>query len=571
MSELYDVVIIGAGSAGLSAGIYAGRARLKTLVLDRDRAGGQIKITSEVENYPGILHTSGTELGQTMRTQAEKFGVRFAQAVVERVELGSGLKRVHTTDGTYEALSVIVAAGAEPRRLGFGGEEEYRGRGIGYCATCDGEFFSGLDVFVIGAGLAAAEEALFLTRYARKVTIVARGEKLSVPATVASKVEANPQIELRFHTELVEVGGDTVLRSATFIDNRSKETWRFEVASPNETFGIFVFAGYVPQSAEYAAELETNEQGYLLTDEGMRTKLPGVFAAGDIRPKELRQLVTAVSDGAIAATNAEKYVAEKRRELGLGESRVDGTEVASNDDAGEEAGTAGEASASEGAGNRTASASLADARFFDAELAAQLAPIFERFETTVGIVGVLAGEDELDAEVRAFLLELAALTSRITVEFLSKDELATREHRFEPTLLPSFAIMDGEGAYTGAQFHGVPSGHEVNSFIIALYNTAGPGQQLDEALVKRIQAVDKKVNLKVGVSLSCTFCPEVVAATQLMALKNPLIEAEMIDVARFPDFKNRYAIMSVPAIIIDDSQVVFGKKTPEELLDLIGG
>ena len=303
MKELYDLIIIGSGSAGMAAGIYAGRARLKTLIIDRDRAGGQIKITSEVENYPGILHISGEEISRTMRKQAENFGVTFVSAVVETVDFSQDIKKIRTVDGEYEALAVVVATGAVPRKLGFTGEDAFRGRGIGYCATCDGEFFSGMDVFVIGAGFAAAEEAIFLTRYARKVTVVAREPEFTCSKMIAERVLANPKIEVKFNTEILEVGGDTVLRHASFIDNQAGQTWRYD-AKPGETFGVFVFVGYIPQSAEYAGQLRLNEQGYIPTDESMRTNVDGVYAAGDVRPKELRQLVTAVSDGAVAATSA---------------------------------------------------------------------------------------------------------------------------------------------------------------------------------------------------------------------------------------------------------------------------
>ena len=177
MKELYDLIIIGSGSAGMTAGIYAGRAKLKTLIIERDKPGGQIKITSDVENYPGILNISGEELSQTMRNQAENFGVEFVQAVVESVDFSKDIKKVKTIDGEYEALAVIVATGAVPRKLGFVGEDEFRGRGIGYCATCDGEFFAGMDVFVIGAGFAAAEKPSS-TRYARKVIVIARSLNL---------------------------------------------------------------------------------------------------------------------------------------------------------------------------------------------------------------------------------------------------------------------------------------------------------------------------------------------------------------------------------------------------------
>jgi len=534
-------MIIGSGSAGMTAGIYAGRARLKTLVIDRDRAGGQIKITSEVENYPGVLHISGEELSQTMRKQAENFGVKFLQTVVESVDFTRDIKKVRTVDGEYEALAVIVATGAVPRKLGFVGEEEFRGRGIGYCATCDGEFFAGMDVFVVGAGFAAAEEAIFLTRYARKVTVIAREPEFTCSRMISEKVLKNPKIDVKFHTEILEVGGDRALRYAKFIDNRTGEIWRHDVSEENETFGVFVFVGYIPQSVEYGHQLRLDEQGYIPTDESMRTNIDGVYAAGDIRPKELRQLVTAVSDGAIAATCAERYLAHKKETLGLSDDPEPDT-------------------------------LNPGASFFDDALREQLVPILERFENRIGLLAILDEGSDFNSELRAFLSEFATLTDKVRVEFLKKGEDPAREKEIDATLFPTFAVLGPDGTYTGVQFHGIPGGHEINSFILALYNAAGPGQAIGEDTLEKIRAVKKKVNLKIGVSLSCTLCPDVVALSQLMALKNPLIQAEMIDVARFPDFKNRYAIMSVPAVVVDDdeSRLFFGKKSLEELLELAG-
>lgn len=535
--ELFDLIIIGSGSAGMTAGIYAGRAKLKTLVIDRERAGGQIKITSEVENYPGILRTSGEELSQTMRKQAENFGVKFLQAVVESVDFTGDIKKIRTVDGEYEALAVIVATGAVPRKLGFTGEEEFRGRGIGYCATCDGEFFAGTDVFVVGAGFAAAEEAIFLTRYARKVTIIAREPKFTCSQTIADRVLAHPRIEVKFNNEILEVGGDTVLRYAKFIDNRTGQVWRHDVSETNQTFGVFVFVGYIPQSGEYAQQLRLDDRGYIPADENMRTNVDGIYAAGDIRPKELRQLVTAVSDGAIAATSAEKYVALKKERLGLADKEV---------------------SAAVGP----------EKSFFDGELREQLIPILERFENRIGLLAFLDESSDINEELKGFLGEFSALTDRVQVEFLHKGEDPAREKEANVTIFPAFAILGPGGAYTGVQFHGVPGGHEINSFILALYNAAGPGQEIGEDTLEKIRTVKEKVNIKIGVSLSCTLCPYVVALAQLMALKNPVIEAEMIDVARYPEFKNKYSIMSVPAIVINDGKLTFGKKNLEELLEL---
>lgn len=537
MKELYDIVIIGSGSAGMAAGIYAGRAKLKTLIIERDKPGGQIRITSEVENYPGILNTSGEELGLTMRKQAEKFGVSFKQGIVESVDFSGDIKKVRTVDGEYEALAVVIATGTVPRKIGFKGEDEFRGRGIGYCATCDGEFFTGMDVFVIGAGFAAAEESIFLTRYARKVTIIAREPEFTCSKMIAERVLAHPKIEVKFNTEILEAGGDSVLRYARFINNQTGQTWTYE-SKPGESFGLFVFAGYIPQTSEYAQQLRLNEYGYILTDESMRTNIDGVYAAGDVRVKELRQLVTAVADGAVAATHAEKYVAMKREKLGI---------------------------KSEEAHNTTQPGNL----FFDEDLREQLSPILERFENKVKIMAVLDAEQELSSEVKSFLEEFASLTDKVDLEILEKGQDIGKEKHINATVFPTFAILRSDGSYAGIQFHGVPGGHEINSFILALYNVAGPGQQISENILQRINQIDRKVNLKIGVSLSCTFCPDVVTVCQLMAAKSANIEAEMIDIARYPEFKNRYSIMSVPVVVINDKETVFGKKSMEEILDII--
>lgn len=536
MKNLYDLIIIGAGSAGLSAGIYAGRSKLKTLILEKDQAGGQIKITAEIVNYPGILHTSGQELAQTMRKQAESFGVEFRNATVEAVDFRSELKKVKTSQGEYEALGIIVATGSKPRSLGFEGEEAFRGRGIGYCATCDGEFFTGLDVFVIGAGFAAAEEAIYLTRYAKKVTVIAREPEFTCSRSIADKVLEHPKIEVKFNTEILEVGGEQVLKYAKFVNNQTGEMWRYEVAEGDPTFGVFVFVGYIPQSAEYAGQLRLDRYGYILTDENLKTNLDGVYAAGDVRPKILRQLVTAVADGAIAATEVEKYIKEKKEQLGLG--------------------------------NESESPEKA---FFDDELQAQLGEIFKCFEAQVGLVAILDETSDIHGELQGFLRELAALTDKVRVEVLSKGENPDLERKLNVTLFPTLAVLGPDGRYTGVQFHGIPGGHEINPFILALYNAAGPGQSVGADILSKIQALAKPVNLKIGVSLFCTLCPEVVTAAQLMALKNPLIEMEMIDIFRFPEFKNRYAIMSVPAIVVNDTQVLFGKKNLEELVQIVEG
>ncbi len=538
-SNLYDLIIIGSGGAGLTAGIYAGRAKLKTLIIGKDKPGGQIAITNEVANYPGIFQTTGAELGETMKKQAQNFGSEHIEAEVLSVDFSADTKEVVTSAGTFESVGVIIATGARPRTLGFVGEDTYRGRGIGYCATCDGEFFSGMDVFVVGAGFAAAEEAIFLTRYARKVIVIAREPEFTCSASIADKVLAHPKIEVRFNTELLEVGGEKVLRYAVFKNNQTGEITRYEVTPLDVSFGVFVFVGYMPQSEAFRGQVELDPAGYIPTDVDMKTNVPGIYAAGDIRFKKLRQLVTSVSDGGIAATEAEKYIKETKERLGLSiEAEPHGQTE-----------------------NPTTEA------FLDDDFRSQLVPVLERFEKPVSLVAVLDPAGEVGREMKAFLEEFSSLSDKIRVQYVNQNDSSDLVRRINPAILPTVAIVDADGNYTGVQYHGVPGGHEINSFVIALYNTAGPGQKVEQATLNKISSVEKPVNFKIGVSLSCTMCPDVVAATQLMAVKNPNVEAEMIDVAKFPEFKAKYSIMSVPAIIVNDNDVHFGKKTLDELAE----
>lgn len=311
MAEFYDVIIVGAGPAGLSAAIYAARARFKVLVLEKEKIGGQITITSEIVNYPGIEKIDGTELTEKMRAQAQSFGAEFQIAKVTDFDLSGDMRIVKTDKGDFKTLGIVLALGANPRMLGFAGEREYKGRGVAYCATCDGEFFTGMDVFVIGGGFAAAEEAVFLTKYARKVTIIVREEDFTCAASVADKAKNHEKIEVHYQTEIVEAAGDRLLQSARFRDNQTGREWTYE-APEGESFGIFVFAGYVPDTEIVKGKLELDSHGYLITDHNQMTGIPGVYGAGDVCVKNLRQVVTAVSDGAVAATSLEKYVADRK-------------------------------------------------------------------------------------------------------------------------------------------------------------------------------------------------------------------------------------------------------------------
>ncbi len=303
MDTIYDVVIIGAGPAGLSAALYAGRAKLKTLVLEADTEGGQILTTSEIANYPGSFpEESGHALTGRMAEQARSFGAEFAKGSADSFVLDQDPKIIRCGGMEYSARAVIIATGTHPAKIGCSGEEEFTGAGVSYCATCDGPFFEGLPVYVVGGGDAAVEEAIYLTKFASKVTIIHRRDALRAAKSIQEKAFSNSKIAFKWNTTVESMSGDGYLQS--MILKNVADGSRVRISG---RFGLFVFVGLKPNTAVFEGLLDM-ERGFIATDSEMRTSVPGVFAAGDVRVKNLRQVVTAVSDGAVAAVAAEKYI-----------------------------------------------------------------------------------------------------------------------------------------------------------------------------------------------------------------------------------------------------------------------
>lgn len=310
MGKEYDVIILGGGPAGLTAGLYAGRSRLRTLLIEKSQDGGQIALSASVENYPGQMleGETGVSLAARMAAQCERFGVERKADDIQTAELSGEIKRLTGGTETYEARTVILATGASPRPIGCENEADFIGRGISYCATCDGAFFRGLDVYVAGGGDSAVEEALFLTRFARKVTIIHRRNQLRAAKSIQEKAFANPNIRFLWDSVAVKAEGSDVLDTLTVRNVKTGELTVIKAPSEDGMLGLFGFVGYLPNTELFADQLPL-ENGYISTDGEMRTAIPGVFAAGDVRVKSLRQVVTATADGAVAAVQAERYLA----------------------------------------------------------------------------------------------------------------------------------------------------------------------------------------------------------------------------------------------------------------------
>ena len=541
---IYDVVFIGGGPAGLTTALYLARAKYRVLVIEKDNFGGQITITSEVVNYPGVEHTSGAALTETMRKQAQNFGAEFMLAEVERISVEGDLKSVFTSRGELKCFGILLATGARPRMIGFKGEAEFKGHGVAYCATCDGEFFTGKEVFVIGGGFAAAEESVFLTKYARHVNILIRKDDFGCAKSAADEAKHHEKITILTNTEVEEVMGDSVLRAIRYRNNKTGEVTEYK-ADAGDNIGVFVFAGYEPATELVKGIVELNQQGYIITDENMQTNVAGLYAAGDVRIKNLRQVVTAVGDGALAATELEKYAAAMQRKTGI---KPEQPQSAAPSHSASVAAT--EAEEADVSGHKS--------DLFTPEMLTQLNTVFSRMENNL-ILELHLDDKPVSQELENYMEELAKLTAKLEVRTASSD----LQHK------PCVRICRGDGSWTGLAFHGVPGGHEFTSFVLGLYNAAGPGQQLDADVMAEAKAIAKPVDIKILISLSCTMCPDLVTAAQRLATLNDNISAEIYDLNHFPDLRDKYQVMSVPCMIINDGESSFGKKNARQILDLI--
>ena len=538
MKNLYDVIIVGGGPAGLTAALYLARARYRVLVLEKEQFGGQISITHEVVNYPGIAKTSGRSLTDAMLQQAESFGAEFLMTEATGFDLDGDIKVVHTGKGDYRCFGILLATGAHPRSVGFQGEEAYKGRGVAYCATCDGEFFTGKEIFVVGGGYAAAEESIFLTKFAKHVTILVRKDDFSCAASVADQAKNHEKITVLTNTVLEEVSGENGL---TYV--RYKNTVTGEVTEYNnqESFGVFVFAGYDPATQVVRGFVELNEQGYIITDSSQKTSVEGVYAAGDVCIKPLRQVVTATSDGALAATELEKYVADVHRKTGM---RAD-VPIPKKSNA---------------SISMETQQSTDENELFTKEVRQQLDAVFTRMDRPL-LLKLSLDSRPVSDELERFVTGLVALSDKLTLDVVDR--------KADETFAPCVEICLGDGTPTGLAFHGVPGGHEFTSFVLGIYNAAGPGQALDDAAKQKIANIQEKIDLKILVTLSCTMCPDMVVAAQRIAAENANVIAHVYDIRHFENLRKQYNVMSVPCMVINDNKVLFGKKNISQILEIL--
>lgn len=534
--RFYDVIIVGGGPAGLTAALYLSRAQYRVLVIEKESFGGQITITGEVVNYPGVNRISGKELTEIMRTQAESFGAEFLMTNVDGLYTDGDIKTVHTDRGDYNCFGILIATGAHPRTVGFKGETEFRGRGVTYCATCDGEFFTGKDIFVIGGGFAAAEESVFLTKFARHVTILIREEDFTCAKSVANQARNHPKISVITNTVVEEAAaGINGLSYIRYKNIKTNETTVFR-ASEGESFGIFVFAGYVPENSLVKDIVKLDEQGYIITDKNQKTNVSGLYAAGDICVKPLRQVVTAVSDGALAATELEKFAAEMQRKTGL-IPEIPNIKA-----------------------YKAAPDVKADNELFSHETRTQLDSVFSKLAQPL-VFKLFLDERAVSTELEHFLTALSALSDNLSIAVADRYSASDNA--------PCVKICLSDGSETGLAFHGVPSGHEFTSFVLGLYNAAGPGQAVDKDVETEISALEHKLSLKVLVTLTCSMCPDLVTAVQRIAASNDNITADIYDLNYFPELRDKYKVMSVPCLIINDDMVSFGKKNIRQVLEIL--
>lgn len=532
------------------------RAKHRTLILEKEKIGGQITLTNEVVNYPGVFKATGEELTKEMAKQAVDFGAEIKMENVISLDLEGDIKKVKTTSAEYQALAVFIATGAHPRKLNFKGEKEYMGKGIAYCATCDGEFFTGKDIFVIGGGFAAAEEAMFLTRFSENVTMIVREEEMTCAETIIDKVKNHtPKIKIHYNTEIKEITGDNLPKRIEFVNNVTNETWEYK--NDKDIFGIFIFAGYIPNTEllkKSNVDITMNNQGYIVVDNNKKTNIPGVYAIGDICEKELRQVVTAVSDGATAATNAEHYINEIHKKYEISSLFK---EKENNIKKEEET-------------PKQTNTNVNDGKYITEDMKGQLKNLFDSLTKKIVITGNIY-DDNTSKELKTMLLEMDNISKNIEIIIEEKQKQENVNNTCYITL--GERLQDGTIKNVGYKFYGIPGGHEFTAFVVTMYKVFGEKVELNDDLISRITNLRGRINVDIVISLTCTKCPDLImefAKVLKEATNNNIdIDLNIYDIAFAEEKREKYSILSVPCIIINDDIVDFGKKDASEIVTLL--
>lgn len=530
MIEKHQVLIIGGGPAGLTSAIYLKRAGYEVLVIEKEEVGGQIAISNQVANYPGVPNVDGETLSETMRKQAISFGASIVREEVKNVSLSDEKNVVQTDKRLYECRALIYAAGSVPRRLNFRGEEEFAGRGVAYCATCDGELFTGKPIFVIGGGYAAAEEAIYLTRYGNPVIMIIREPDFTCAKELADEVKKDPKVTIEYNTQITSVEGKEYVTRAVFHNDAKNTDWEFE---SENGIGIFVFAGYLPNTKLVSSQLVLDEFGYLVTDEDGRTNIRSVYGAGDVCVKSLRQLVTAVADGAIAAQTIVKDHPLNSMEA------VEGS-----------------------LNQKPKEKETAKYQGFFEEASDKLEELSQHFYQEP-FCKVFLDSSDASSELQQFMEELEKKLKKIRIEYVRQTEST------DYALYPFLSVSSEDGNKSGMYFHGIPGGHEFSTFLSALYIASGEEHALSEEERKRLDQIKYPVRLDIGVTLSCNQCPVVAANAIKLAAYNPHLETHVINVSTFGEFREKNRILSVPFLMCNKTKTAFGKRNMEELLQFI--
>ena len=531
-NDLYDVIVIGGGPAGLTAGLYLARARYRVLILEKDDFGGQITITNEVVNYPGVGRTTGRALTQTMRQQAQDFGAEFLSAEAIGLDVHGDVKNRAYFARRLKAFWYSHRHRCQPTQTRVRRESEYAGRGVAYCATCDGEFFC-RQGSTGGRRRVRSSRGIRVSDHIRLQSYRSRtGTGLHLRRCGGRRSKKHPKIDVRYQVELQGVtAGQGGLREASILNRATgqTETWK---PADGGTFGVFVFAGYVPATDLVRGVVELDDHGYVVTHGYLETSVPGVYAAGDLRAKNLRQVVTATADGAIAAVELERYAKRMSEKTGLTPQRPSSYVYEQSTAKTKAASVVGTTPAPAPAKRSADAAAAANAvrkpgELFSDATRQQLNVVFGRMSRPVTLALEL-DDTPLSTELQGFIDALVALSggklkSTVVDGEYKKDDTSRAVFDVEhvlPAARPCVRmVVDGEP--TGLAFHGVPSGHEFNSFVLGLYNVAGPGQPLGDDLIERARSITDPLGIMILVSLTCTMCPETVLASQRIASLSP--------------------------------------------------